>query len=342
MYESKIKKGYSDFPKGMDFLLTYDCNLRCNYCPWWGGNYKSKVKKTYMEISSALNLIDEISSFKPFIRLFGGEPFLHPEWDIIVKYAKEKGIWCTSVTNGTLIYDQAEKIVKSGLLALGVSIDGFTNNLRLKNSAEKIVEGIKKVNALKDYYKIENPLIEIYLTINEENYENLFEFGNYLKELKVNLYRLQHLIWFSKKQYEESLNILKKNIKFSSFFGPEEGYIRDKIYKLDIGILKNQIEKIKKSNFPFKVEFHPELEFDEIYKYYNDIEYRREKNQSCRTMEKFCYISPEGTLFPCVTIEIGNVFEKSFFKVWNSKKARRFRKLIRKIKRLPICGRCPD
>jgi MoaA/NifB/PqqE/SkfB family radical SAM enzyme len=340
LQENKIRKGYSDYPKGMDFLLTYDCNLKCKYCPWWKMKDIKNFRNIYMDTSSAIKLIDEISSFKPFIRLFGGEPFLHPEWFEIVRYAKEKGIFCTSVTNGTFLYDQAEKFIKSGILSIGVSWDGFESEERGIGLSKKIIEGINEINKLKNFYKSEDPIIEIYLTINEKNYRYLFEFGNYLKDFKISLYRLQHLIWFSKKQYYETLKILKKNFYFQNFFGPEEGYIKEKPYNFNLSILKEQIKKLKEGNFKFKVEFHPSIDFSEMDGFYNDLEYKRDK--PCKTMEIFCYISPEGILFPCFTLNLGNVFEKGFLKLWNSKKIRRFRKLVRGIGRFPICARCPD
>lgn len=342
MLKNRIKKGYADFPAGMDFLLTYDCNLRCKYCPWWGVNNKRMISKIYMDTSSALKLIDEISIFKPFIRLFGGEPFIHPDWFEIVQYAKSKGIYCTSVSNGTLVYEQADKLVKSGLLSLGVSWDGFNNDQRGKNTHILIEEGIKELIKVKNYYKSEYPLIEIYCTINESNYDQIIDFGNYLKDYKIHKYRLQHLIWFSENQYKESKAILKKELNVDSFFGVEENYIRNNRYNIDYNIVTNQIKIIKESNYPFKVEFHPDLDFEEIPSFFVDVEFKRIYNTSCKTMENFCYISPEGILFPCLTIEIANVFEKSFIKSWNSKKARKFRKLIRKIGRLPLCSRCPD
>lgn len=341
MFKKWLKKiGFSSYPKGLDLYLTYNCNLNCTYCPWIKRRKKDNLKDIYMKKENAFKLIEDIKKFKPFIRLFGGEPFLHPDWCEIVRYGIERGINFTCVTNGTLLLSQAEKIVSSGIYAVGISLDGFSNDLRGKNTQEKIIEGIKEINKIKKINKKDIPVIEIYLTINAENYETLFDFGKYLESLNIKLYRLQHLIWFTKEQYDSSIQILKENFKDFSLFGVEESYIRKEPYNIDPKKLKEQIKKIKNNKFPFEVDFHPDLDQEEIENYYYDLNYQR--SFPCKTMEWYCFISPEGILFPCITIDMGNVFKEKFSRLWNSKKARKFRKIIRKLGRLPFCSRCPD
>lgn len=69
-------RGYSSPPGGIDLLLTDACNLRCSYCPIWGDDAVLSAA-SMMETAPTLRLIDEVSAFRPMIRLFGGEPFLH-------------------------------------------------------------------------------------------------------------------------------------------------------------------------------------------------------------------------------------------------------------------------
>jgi radical SAM protein with 4Fe4S-binding SPASM domain len=59
-------------------------------------------------------------------------------------------------------------------------------------------------------------------------------------------------------------------------------------------------------------------------------------------MESYAFVDPRGRMYPCLTLDMGNVFESSFEEVWNGPRFRAFRRLIRQNRRLPICHRCPD
>jgi radical SAM protein with 4Fe4S-binding SPASM domain len=59
-------------------------------------------------------------------------------------------------------------------------------------------------------------------------------------------------------------------------------------------------------------------------------------------MESYAFVDPRGRLYPCLTLDMGNVFEAPFLDVWNGPRFRAFRRLIRREKRLPLCHRCPD
>ncbi len=87
--------GYAAPPWGIDLLLTDACNLRCTYCPIWGENSALPAPAAFMDTGGALRLIDSVAGFHPMIRLFGGEPFLHPEWPRIVAAIRAHGLHCT-------------------------------------------------------------------------------------------------------------------------------------------------------------------------------------------------------------------------------------------------------
>ena len=77
-------------------------------------------------------------------------------------------------------------------------------------------------------------------------------------------------------------------------------------------------------------------------RYYGEAEYTRHDKITCTTMENYAFVDPRGRLYPCLTLDMGNVFESSFLEVWNGARFRAFRRLIRREKRLPLCHRCPD
>lgn len=115
--------GYSEPSRFVDLLLTDACNLRYSYCPIWGED-SLPIQPFLADTAKLLGLVDELASFRPMIRFFGGEALLHPDWPVIVARARSHGIFCTGVSNGIRLARQADEMIASGLLAVGISLDG--------------------------------------------------------------------------------------------------------------------------------------------------------------------------------------------------------------------------
>lgn len=70
------------------FRITRDSSV--SYCfagssgPIWGDAAEKPSPVSFMDTASALRFVDEVASFRPMLRLFGGETFLHPEWKKVV------------------------------------------------------------------------------------------------------------------------------------------------------------------------------------------------------------------------------------------------------------------
>jgi radical SAM protein with 4Fe4S-binding SPASM domain len=77
-------------------------------------------------------------------------------------------------------------------------------------------------------------------------------------------------------------------------------------------------------------------------RFYGSTEYHRHDRVSCTTMEVYAFVDPRGRLYPCLTLDMGNVFEEPFLDVWNGERFRAFRRVVRREGRLPLCHRCPD
>lgn len=81
---------------------------------------------------------------------FQGEPYLHPSFTELVRYASSKGIYTATSTNAHYLTDeQARKTVESGLDRLIISIDGTTQEVyqqyRIGGKLEKVLEGAKNI-----------------------------------------------------------------------------------------------------------------------------------------------------------------------------------------------------
>lgn len=299
-----------------------------------------------MDTGSALAFIAAVSPFRPMIRLFGGEPFLHPEWRLVVEQARARGLHCTAVSNGMRLAREAEDVVRSGLLAVGISLDTarpVNDALRGRHTLATVESGIRGLQAAKARLGSETPQVEIYTTVSEGTYDYLDGWAEELASWGISKLRLQHLIWFSSAQRRASFELLAEAMPDPVFFRAEDAsFCRDEVPKIDPRLLAEQLQAIRTKQYPFRIESHPDLPIAEMVRYYGEAQFERRGRPSCTTMESYAFVDPRGRLYPCMTLDMGNVFEQSFMEVWNGARFRAFRRLVRREKRLPLCHRCPD
>ena len=125
------------------------CNLKCPACPCT----HLRRDKGIMDFRRFRRIVDSISkaklSIKRLILYYMGEPFLNPEIFEMIGYAKSRNFTTQISTNGTTLHEDHEKIVKSGLDEIIVSLDGFNeeglNRYRVGSCFDEIKEGVERL-----------------------------------------------------------------------------------------------------------------------------------------------------------------------------------------------------
>lgn len=136
---------------------TNHCNLNCPYCLI--GMYDKlpdashqhlQRPKGFMDLSLYKKVIMEAVYFGvQWVHLqFQGESLLHPEFNVMVKIAKQAGLNTHVYTNGLLITDNfANRLVESGLDSMSFSIDGASEETYSKTKGsgnfEKVIQNLK-------------------------------------------------------------------------------------------------------------------------------------------------------------------------------------------------------
>lgn len=126
--------------------ITRSCALHCVHCY---NNSEEKVYPGELTTVEAKRVIDALAAFNvPAIIFSGGDPLLRNDLFDLIKYAKTKGVRPVLSTSGINIdWDTARKIKDSGVLYVGVSLDGgeeVNDRLRgMKGAFRKAVEGLK-------------------------------------------------------------------------------------------------------------------------------------------------------------------------------------------------------
>lgn len=162
-YQSRItgSPSISGLPVSISVEPTTSCNLRCPECP---SGLRSFTRPTGMlQQDMFKNTIDQLRDTLTYLTFyFQGEPYLHPQFLDMVKYASSQGIYTSTSTNAHYLReDIARQTVESGLDRLIISIDGTSQDTyeayRVGGDLSKVIEGTKNIIAWKKKLKSKTP-----------------------------------------------------------------------------------------------------------------------------------------------------------------------------------------
>lgn len=134
-------------PVSVSAELTNNCNLQCPHCS--SGSGLMARKRGYMDIDLFKKVMKELSPYLYFVNLyFQGEPMLHPLFFSFVNNCLNTQSIVS--TNGHYLSEEnSEKLVRSGLYKLVVSLDGIDqktySTYRVNGNVNSVIDGIKNV-----------------------------------------------------------------------------------------------------------------------------------------------------------------------------------------------------
>jgi GeoRSP system radical SAM/SPASM protein len=135
-------------PLTVNWTLSYDCNFSCNHC------YSRGLRREELPLADILRIVDELAENRvAYINFGGGEPLMYPHLFEVTAYAAKKGLKVTMNTNGWLCTPEAAKKCKeAGFRAVGVSIDGATEEVHdwFRNRPGSFKRALVAVENLRD------------------------------------------------------------------------------------------------------------------------------------------------------------------------------------------------
>jgi radical SAM protein with 4Fe4S-binding SPASM domain len=322
-FSYKDKLGRANIPLRYFLELTYRCNLACPYC--YVGSDRNKQELTFEDWKAVINQIP----FYSILTLVGGEPLLRKDFIEVLAYAS-KQVWgkVHVVSNGILINDEIiDAFIKYKLLLLSVSLDGFGENHdknRGKNGIfDKIISNLENLKSKK-----KSQMIDIKTIVLENNLDDLVKLYKLCCEMKFNFFSISFLRnnnWKQNSQLQNSfIPEFAQNYPIQPYFDMEHF---KEVYK--------EIESLsKKSNV--KIRFSPKFEYlqnplDGIEKFFNLPPNTQIQNiyKPCLYPYNNMMINPAGDVYPCLSMKIGNVKEKSLKDLFNDPKYCCFRKNLK-------------
>lgn len=343
----KVPFNISDFSENVHSLylkLTDYCNLNCAMCGQ--ANYKKCIdvgqKGHRLNIFDTIRFVEADLDKIQYVYLWGGEPFLHPNWEEFASYFASNKCYVSIATNGTLLAKNAKKIIDAHVDELVVSLDGTKdvhNKIRGDHSAySKLLTGIKSISAAKKsrYMK---PKIIVNCTITEDNIYVLSDVANICRENSIDEVVFQLPMWMSYCTGNEY------NMICQQFFGMEskswKGFVQK--FDLDIEHLAEFIDDCK-LNYPEYVRLFNSCinSKDDLYRYFT-TEDSVAKHKQCNVITNTICVEADGDLIICPDfpdVKFGNIASMTYSDCIHQSERIRYIEIFRELGGFTICKRC--
>ena len=205
-------------PMTISIEPTTACNLRCPECPSGlrafsrpTGNLKQDFfRKTIDELHKQLIYL---------IFYFQGEPYINPVFLDMVKYAKDKGIYTITSTNGHFLNDaNAKKTIESGLDRMIISVDGTTQetyeNYRKEGNLESVLQGARNIVKWKKAMNSATPHTIFQFLVVKPNEHQIDEIYRIAEEIGIDEVKLKTAQVY---EYEQGNDLIPTIEKYSRY-----------------------------------------------------------------------------------------------------------------------------
>ncbi len=333
------KSGMALIPLRYFFELTYQCNLNCSYC--YVGNERKKNELTTEEWK---NVIKQIP-FYSFVTLVGGEPLIRKDFsEILFATSKKTFGKLNVVSNGILINDEIiDDFIKSNMMLLSVSLDGYGKNHDLNRNREgiwdKIITNLENLQSRKSALNKKRPMIDIKTIVLENNLDDLPKLYKLCTDMNFDFLSISFL----------RNNNLKQNSILRETFG-EEFYKQE--YPIEPYFNMEHFEEVYKEiqslaeKSKVQIRYAPKFEgVNELQKIKSFFLNGQDKHITdlyypCKYPYSNMMINPQGDIYPCLSLKIGNVKDMPLKEVFNLPKFRCFRKNLQYSKVFTSCQMC--
>ena len=205
-------------PMTISIEPTTACNLRCPECPSGLRAFSRPIGNLKQDFFR--KTIDELH--KQLIYLifyFQGEPYINPVFLDMVKYAKDKGIYTITSTNGHFLNDaNAKKTIESGLDRMIISVDGTTQetyeNYRKEGNLESVLQGARNIVKWKKEMNSATPHTIFQFLVVKPNEHQIDEIYKIAEEIGIDEVKLKTAQVY---EYEQGNDLIPTIEKYSRY-----------------------------------------------------------------------------------------------------------------------------
>lgn len=310
---------YSD-PIELSIQVTNRCTLACDMCQ----NHSRKIPRSLYHYEGGKDI--EFQTFKQFVDRFRnafsvsligtGEPFLNGDFFEMAAYAAfKRGMYVGTVSNGTVLRDKVDDILRCGLRSIEISLNGHNaeefNRMtgQPKDCYSLICDNVRTLLSKRNLSK-SDLRISLSFILDQQNYRNLFAMISLAEELGVDA------------------------VSFPNFLpSPVPGFTAEErcLYADNEDVMRI-LSKVKSNAHRVSI-FLPTL-LD-----------RSRKKRYCRSYFRLLRVDGEGNVGGCACQLLNLAGNGKFYDegVWNNDhfKSRRRIFLDQDLAELPPCQTCP-
>lgn len=211
-------------PMTISIEPTTACNLRCPECP---SGLRAFTRETgNLKTDFFRTTIDELARDLIYlIFYFQGEPYINPDFLNMVAYARKKGLYTITSTNGHFLDDdRARETVESGLDRLIISVDGTTQETyeqyRKEGNLETVLEGARNVVKWKKTLNSPTPHIIFQFLVVRPNEHQIPEIHRLAEEIGVDEVKLKTAQVYD---FERGNPLIPTDLNYSRYLPQPDG-----------------------------------------------------------------------------------------------------------------------
>jgi MoaA/NifB/PqqE/SkfB family radical SAM enzyme len=343
-----MKKLIPDFPRMVSLTITNNCNLRCQMCAQWStegyirnAEHRTSRSGRMASFDALLKTVDEIAYFGSIMLIRGGEALLYPGLLDLIAYAKDRGIVLLLESNGVLLRNFAEALVKLRLDWLGISVDGpreIHDLVRgVKGTFESMREGLEELTRQEERYG-HAVHRSITCTLSADNYLKLGEMPAVARSLGFKNITIVPYYYFP-----DSVGLAYEDLmreKFACEAYSWRGFHHE-ASGVDPDLFLEQLHAFKARLGDLTSDPYMELTDEEYRTWYASSD-KTVKRSDCSNIWGLLDVQPDGNVNFCVDFPdyvIGNIEQNSLYDLWHSERAKKFRE-PRVGAEMPVCYRC--
>ncbi|RPJ08309.1 MAG: radical SAM protein [Spirochaetaceae bacterium] len=332
------------------FKITSLCNLHCIMCGQRGktgtlkGEKAIEEAKTLVSIERYKELTDEVAKKTRVFYMWGGEPFMYPNFMDLAAYMAKKIPVFTVNTNGTHLAENAKRIVEDQWSGFFISLDSYNevnDKIRGHGSFNKVIEGIKAINREKDRQHSVLPHMGIVTTISNMNYLFLDKLVEATQDINLSWHIINLGTYMN-----DHIGACQREV-FMDLFGIEPYFWQGFNNGMNEGIDGKKFASILKIVHAMKSD-HPVITVPvinpkKIGVFHSELE--TPVRDKCTAPWFSVNINYNGDVHFCADYPdyvIGNIKEEKLWDIYNNEKAIKFRKGLKAQPDglFPACKRC--
>lgn len=310
-------------PVNVDLVVTKACNFACVFCK----DYVTPDGSPRVSLANVRTVAEQLFPYARRLNICsGGEPYLHPRLEDILRLAKRYGLVTWVLSNGSIMNEiRTRTMVSEDLIdEHGFSIDGYypetVQAIRIHADVGGIIRNIEMLQRIKREENKTRPKIIIRYALMRTNIEELPLAVKRWGEMGIDEIQAA---------YVSLANDMDKDLSL--------------FYHQDL--LEEYFNKAREA-----AEEYPALKvrLPDLIKEDRQIQ----TPQMCKAPWSFVMIDANGDVLPCYrafeALRLGNLFRPgagSFSRIWNSKPYRELRRTVnndRVKKYYPYCRECEN